>query len=104
MTLLPAMLRLMGDRRVGWPHPPRPSFAAETGRPAGSPHARAVMRRPVVAAVVGSPSCSGLAAPYVGINTGANGIESLPRSTDARQVFDVPQQEYGVGTRRSRSR
>ena len=100
MTLLPAMLRLMGDR-IEWgglTRRARRSRAEDRQARGFASIARAVMRRPVVAAVVGIAIMGGLAAPYVGINTGANGIESLPRSTDARQAFDVLQQEYGVGT------
>lgn len=99
MTLLPAVLGLMGDR-INWLSIP---FAGQRGKQgAGSGRAwdavvRTVVARPVVSAVVTGAILVGAAAPLLGMNLGNVGIASLPEDSDSRHAFDVLNREFSDG-------
>ena len=101
MTLLPAILGLMGDkvnairiplvqrRKVGQPAEASGGFWYWT--------ARAVMRRPVVSLVVAAGLLMAAASSYVDINLGTNGVGSLPDGMRSKEAFIVLQKEFGFG-------
>ncbi len=98
LTLLPAILSLLGDRvnrgRLGRLASRTPD-QLEGGFWARIVHA--VMRRPALW-LVGTTLLLLLAAtPYLGINTGASGVTALPPTSDARQAFETLQREFSVG-------
>jgi putative drug exporter of the RND superfamily len=100
MTLLPAVLSLLGDRieagRVSRLVPS--SIRRRRGGRAFWPRAvAAVMRRPVVSVVAAGGLLLIAAIPYLSITTGSAGVSSLPTSLQARQGFDVLQHEFTVG-------
>lgn len=98
LTLLPAILSLLGDRvnrgRLGRLASRTPD-QMEGGFWARIVHT--VMRRPALW-FAGTTLVLLLAAtPYLGINTGASGVTSLPPTSDARQAFETLQQKFSVG-------
>ena len=83
ITLLPALLSLLGDRVnalrlpiVGRDHPAESPFWIKA--------VRAVVRRPAVALTLGVMILLAAAYPVLGLRTGTSGVESLPDSTFAK--------------------
>ena len=83
ITLLPALLSLLGDRVnalrlpiVGRDHPAESPFWTRA--------VRAVVRRPAVALTLGVMVLLAAAYPVLGLRTGTSGVESLPDSTYAK--------------------
>ena len=99
LTLLPALLSVLGDRidagRVSRLVPKR--FRRERGEGFWSRTAEWVMRRPVASLAVSAGLLIVASIPYWGINTGASGVDSLPPGLQARQGYDILQQEFSVG-------
>jgi RND superfamily putative drug exporter len=95
LTLLPAMLSLLGDRidSLRLPFLRRRSDSGLWARVAG-----AVMRRPVVSLVASVAVLVAAAAPFVGINTGFAGVATLPDSFESKRGFVLLDQEFGYGT------
>ena len=101
MTLLPAILGLMGDkvnairipliqrRKVGQPAEASGGFWYWT--------ARAVMRRPVVSVVVAAGILLAAASSYLDINTGMAGVSAMPDGLRSKEAFIVLQEEFGFG-------
>ena len=98
LTLLPAVLSLMGDRvdALGIPFMGRLAAAAKRrrGRPLWDRLAYAVMRRPIVSLVIGVGLLVAAAVPNIGINTGSSSISSLPPGTRARDGVLMLQREF----------
>ncbi len=102
LTLLPAVLALLGDRidrgQVGRLLPRRfRRSAGEPGRGFWPRAVAAVMRRPVAWLLATTAVLAVAAVPYFSISTGAAGIETLPTSVESRQAFDVLAAEFEVG-------
>ena len=97
MTLLPAILGLLGDRidagRI------RRRSQTEPGRPGGfwDRVTRTVMRHPVTSLVAGAGVLLAAAIPYLSLNTGFAGVTTLPAGTESRQAFDVLSREFPGG-------
>jgi RND superfamily putative drug exporter len=100
LTLLPAVLSLLGDRidrgQVGRLLPRR--FRGEGTRPSFWPRAvAAVMRRPVLWLVGTVAVLVALSIPYWSIQTGAAGVETMPASLQSKQAYDVLARDFSVG-------
>jgi RND superfamily putative drug exporter len=101
MTLLPAMLSLMGDKvnALRIPYIQRRS----TGTSAESEHrfwdwiTRIVMRRPVVSLVLAAGVLLAAAFPVLDLNQGEIGINGLPDGLMSKDAYIVLQQEFGFG-------
>ncbi len=101
LTLLPALLSLLGDRvnavRVPW-------FGRRIEQSAGaegqvwSRVVRAVMRAPALSAALGAGLLLALSVPVLGIETGLTGVRDLPDRFAAKQGFTMLEEEVGVGT------
>jgi putative drug exporter of the RND superfamily len=108
MTLVPAVLGLLGDR-IDWPrrrdyeayaraHSGHRLHSADTvytgfwGRVT-----RAVMARPVVAVVAATTLLVAAAIPYWDINTGFAGVEAMPADSEGRQGFEILDAEFSAG-------
>ena len=95
LTLLPAVLSLLGDR-VNWLTLPligrRRSPEVEGGM--WYRIARAVTRRPALTAGATALALLAVAAFTLEINLGSNGISSLPASSDGRHAFEVLNAEF----------
>ena len=101
MTLLPAILGLMGDkvnairipfvqrRKVGQPAEASGGFWYWT--------VRAVMRRPLVSLVLAAGLLVAAASSYLDINLGTVGVSALPDGLQGKQAFIVLQEEFGFG-------
>ncbi len=83
LTLLPAVLSLLGDRVnslrlpiVGRDHPAESPFWTRA--------VSAVVRRPAIALTAGTLILLAAAAPVLGLQTGTSGVESLPDDTFAK--------------------
>ncbi len=98
LTLLPAVLGLLGDR-VNWLTLP---LVGRRGQ-AESDHGlwnwttRAVTARPVISVIVTASLLVAAAVPILGINLGNVGISSLPEDSSKRHAFDVINKEFSDG-------
>jgi RND superfamily putative drug exporter len=101
LTLLPAMLGLLGDkvnalkvpfigkRAVTVDHEKRGGFwDTVTG---------AVMKYPVVSLVASAALLIALALPYINITTGSAGVSTLPDNLRARQGFEILMADFSAG-------
>ena len=98
LTLLPALLGLLGDR-VNWltipiigRRRPRESAGGFWGA-----ITRVVTAHPVVSVVVTSALLIGLTAPVTTLELGSGGLSMLPDDTDERHAFDSMIEEFSDG-------
>ncbi|MGB2696022.1 MAG: MMPL family transporter [Dehalococcoidia bacterium] len=101
LTLLPAVLSLLGDK-LNWGRIPliqsgQSRFDEE--RPGGfwDRLARMVMRYPVISFVAAAGLLVAAAVPYFNINTGFSGISTLPDNLPAKQAFTVLDRDFSGG-------
>jgi RND superfamily putative drug exporter len=101
LTLLPAVVGLLGDR-VNALRIPVIGRSAERGTATEgrfwSAVARAVMRRPVVSLVLSAALLIAAALPVLDLNTGFAGIRTFPDHLPSKQGFVALEEEVGVGT------
>jgi putative drug exporter of the RND superfamily len=101
LTLLPAVLSLLGDR-VNALRIPVIGRGAERGTGAEGrlwgAIVRTVMRRPVVSLVLSAGLLVALALPVLEYRTGEAGIRTLPDRFASKQGFNVLESEFAVGT------
>ena len=112
LTLLPAVLKLLGDKvnllSVRWPgrrRAPRVAPGAPVppaGRaPGGSSWwariAAVIMRRPAISLVLGAAVLLTVAAPTVFMARGVSGISGLPDSLSAKRGFRLLSTEFSAG-------
>jgi RND superfamily putative drug exporter len=95
LTLLPAVLNLLGDRidSLRLPFMRRRREGGFWARVAG-----AVMRRPIVSLVASVALLLAAAAPFANINTGFAGVSTLPDSFESKRGFVLLDEEFGYGT------
>jgi uncharacterized membrane protein YdfJ with MMPL/SSD domain len=101
LTLLPAVLSLLGDR-INSLRIPVIGRGAERGTGAEGRFwgaiVNAVMRRPVVSLVLSVGVLLALALPVLEFKTGEAGIRTMPDRFPSKQGFNALQEEFGVGT------
>ncbi|MGH3104919.1 MAG: MMPL family transporter [Gaiellaceae bacterium] len=97
LTLLPAVLGLLGDRVNALRVPLVGRTEGGEGR-FWSGVARTVTRRPVVSLTAAVVLLLGAAAPVVDIDIGSSGIRSLPDEMPSKQGFVALEEAFGVGT------
>ena len=101
ITLLPAVLGLMGDRvnAIRIPLIQRRKAGQPTEASGGFWYwiARAVMRRPLVSLVLSAGLLVAAAIPYFDINLGTVGVSALPDGLRSKEAFVVLQDEFGGG-------
>jgi uncharacterized membrane protein YdfJ with MMPL/SSD domain len=101
LTLLPAVLALLGDRvnalRVPWLGRRAEEGAGAEGR-VWSRVVRRVTRAPGRAAAISIGALLLVAAPVLSIQTGLTGVRELPDRFHAKQGFTMLEREFGVGT------
>jgi RND superfamily putative drug exporter len=97
LTLLPAVLSLLGDRVNAWriPFVGRRAIAGagSEGR-FSSALVRGVMRRPLVSLVAAVTLLLGLAVPVLAIDTGVSGLSTLPDRFPSKQGFDALNRDF----------
>jgi RND superfamily putative drug exporter len=99
LTLLPAILSLMGDRVNAWKLPFLPAARYDYGGSGGgfwNRLVRVVLARPAIFLVATGGALIALTVPYSNINLGFNGVDTLPdnfpsKSTFIKLVRDFPQ-------------
>jgi putative drug exporter of the RND superfamily len=101
LTLLPAVLSLLGDR-VNALRVPLIGRGAERGTGAEGRFwgavVRGVMRRPVVSLALSVGVLLALALPVLDFKTGEAGIRTMPDRFPSKQGFIALEREFGVGT------
>jgi len=106
VTLVPAMLSLLGDK-IEWPRKRRyddvATMAAQQAYDHETIHAgfwgritRIVMGRPIVSVVLAGGLLIALALPYFDLNRGQAGVESLPPS-DVRTAYALLSRDFPEG-------
>ena len=97
LTLIPALLSLLGDK-IDWPRKRRgealPARSSERGFWVRV--TRVVMARPLVSAVLAVTVLVSAAVPYLDINTGFAGVESMPAS-EVKTGFDILSEDFSAG-------
>lgn len=96
LTLLPAMLCLLGDRVDAW-RLPLPRWISGGGAGLAGRVARAAVRRPWLALLASVSALALLAAPSLQMRIGFAGIETLPPRLEVRQAFDRLQENFRIG-------
>jgi uncharacterized membrane protein YdfJ with MMPL/SSD domain len=93
LTLLPALLGLIGDRVNALRIPFVGSTAGQEGRFWGAV-VRSVMRRPVISLVAFTALLLALAAPAIGLKLGASGVSTLPDRLESKRGFDALKRDF----------
>jgi RND superfamily putative drug exporter len=97
LTLLPAVLGVLGDRvnalRVPWLGRNVGRQSADEGRFWGAV-VGSVMRRPIVSLVVFAGLLLALAAPAFGLRLGASGVSTLPDRLEAKRGFEALARDF----------
>jgi RND superfamily putative drug exporter len=98
LTLLPALLSLLGDR-VNSLRVLRRSdeFGSENSHRFWNAIARRVMARPATSLMLGAGILLAASAPYLNINTGFAGVSTLPEEAPSRQAFELMAEEFSGG-------
>lgn len=98
LTLLPAVLQLLGDRvnSLRVPFLGRGRSAEGEGGFWGTA-ARLVMTRPWVSAIMAAALLLAAAVPYLTIKLGSSGVSSLPHDSDVYRAFAILQNEFSIG-------
>ena len=100
LTLLPAVLSIMGDK-VNSLRVPLIGFKEGSGQSEGGGFwdlaARVVMKRPVVSLLVCAAIMIAAAAPYFNINLGFPSIGTFPEDAISKQGFDVLEEDFSFG-------
>ena len=101
LTLLPAVLSLLGDRINSF-RVPFVGRNSERGTGAEgrfwSAIVRWVMRRPLVSLVATTALLLAFSAPVLALETGQAGIRTIPDSYPSKAGFNALEKEFGVGT------
>ena len=100
LTLLPAMLSVLGDRvdALRIPFIPRMKLHDRNGGGGlWSLVARAVMRRPIVSLAVAAGLLLAAAIPAFTLRSGVAGVSTLPEDNERRRAFELLQQDFSAG-------
>jgi len=96
LTLLPALLSLMGDRIEAGRIP----LLARATRHEGAVWARVVaaaIRRPVLSLAVSIAVLLALASPVASLETGRAGVAILPSSTESKRAYEILRGSFDLG-------
>ena len=108
MTLVPAIVSLLGDR-IDWPR--RRNYDAYHAAHLNEGHhgidtvytgfwgriVKGVMARPLIGVAVTVTLLLTASIPYWDINTGFAGVETMPEDSEVRQGFEILDQEFSAG-------
>ena len=101
LTLLPAILMIMGDNVNRFSLPFRRQRQVREGEPQRRSNwdrfARAVMKMPVLSLLLAVGVLVAASIAYFDINTGTSGVSSFPDEFRGKQGFEVLQDEFGFG-------
>ena len=101
LTLLPALLSLLGDRvnRLSIPFMRRAQVRFDEEGSGGfwDTASRAVMRRPALFFLGAAGLLIAAAIPYFSINTGFTGVSTFPDGIESKEAFLVLEEHFAVG-------
>lgn len=97
MTLLPAMLRLLGDRVDIGTIPGRRNTGDNPETSFWSRTAHAVMARPVLSIAITGGLLVAAAVPYFSMESGQSGASTLPKSSDPYLAFQILDEKFNAG-------
>ncbi|MFC1994351.1 MMPL family transporter [Chloroflexota bacterium] len=101
LTLLPAVLSLLGDRvnglRIPFVHRIQTKDNAESTGGMWDRISRAVMRAPIISILVGGGLLVAAAVPLLDIDIGTAGISSLPDKLESKKGFVALEQDFSEG-------
>ena len=101
LTLLPAIIGLLGDRVNAFrvPFIGRASVRQDHEARGGfwDRVTRTVMRFPAISLLAAGGLLIALAVPYIDLKTGSAGVSTLPTDVRARQGFDILEQQFSFG-------
>ncbi|MDQ3987096.1 MAG: MMPL family transporter [Actinomycetota bacterium] len=98
LTLLPALLALLGEKvKARWIFRKK-ERAADDRHGFWNRVTHGVMRRPVLSLVVGAGILLAASFSYFDINTGFSGVSTLPDETKSKQAFQVLAQDFSGGS------
>jgi RND superfamily putative drug exporter len=99
LTLLPALLGLLGDRVNALRIPFLRGARGGAGRPGGfwDRLSRGVMRRPVFSLLAAVAVLALAASLYFSISLGSAGVATLPPASESRQGFELLMKEFTAG-------
>jgi RND superfamily putative drug exporter len=99
LTLLPAMLSLLGDKinawRLPWARKRTPGVESENGFWGRA--TRTVMAHPVLSVVGAGGILIALAVPFLTVEYGNNGVSTLPQDKEVVQGFMILDEEFSAG-------
>jgi RND superfamily putative drug exporter len=103
ITLVPAVLSLLGDK-IDWPRKRDYSKAVSEAEDVNAVYrgfwgrvTKTVMARPVIGLVAAVALLLLAAIPYLDINTGFAGVETMPEDSHARQGFEILNEQFSAG-------
>jgi putative drug exporter of the RND superfamily len=99
MTLLPAVLSLLGDR-INWLRLPGRNFKKQDHSETGGFFGRTtavVMRHPVIAAGLAVVLLLAMAIPYYRIEIGTSGVAAMPAKLESVQAFKILDADFSAG-------
>src|SRR5215207_7064665 len=94
LTLLPALLALLGDRVNVLPIPFFGRTADRAQSPFWSRAVRAVIRRPVISLVLATATLLAMASPVLALQSGEAGVSTLPDRLAAKQGYAALNAEF----------
>ena len=101
MTLLPALLSLLGDRidRLSVPLVRQAQARFDEARPGGFWDwiSHRVMKRPVVSLLVAGGLLIAVAVPVLDLSTGFAGVSTLPDDFGSKRGFDILDEKFSAG-------
>ena len=99
LSLLPAVLRLLGDRVDRLRVRRSPGRSTENGDPDGfwTRAARTMMRRPLASLVLSCGALLLLAVPMLHMQTGMPGVREFPDSTSGKRAFTALKDQFSAG-------
>lgn len=109
MTLVPAVVGLLGDR-IDWPR--KRNYDAYHAAHRSERHhgadtvysgfwgriTRGVTARPMIGLIAATALLVAAAIPYFNINVGFAGVETMPEESEARHAFEILDREFSAGS------
>jgi len=97
LTLLPAILGLLGDRVNALRLPFIGKRSATNGGGFWAAISRGVMAHPVISLLAATTLLVTASIPYFSINVGLSGVETMPEDSKSREAFELLDREFAGG-------
>ena len=101
MTLLPAILSLLGDRvnKLSIPRIGKAQTRLDETKSGGvwDKISRGVMRQPLISLILGGSLLAAALVPFFDINTGSAGVSSMPDGIESKGGFLILDEKFSAG-------